>query len=680
MSTHKTEDIRNIALVGHFGSGKTTLAEALLCKAGVIPAMGSVEKGTTVCDTDPEEKEFQHSLAAAVVSLEHEGKHINLIDTPGLPGFLGRTYSVLPAVETVAMVINAETGIETMTRRLMAWSADEHFCRVIVINKMDTGTGNLAGLVEELQASFGKECIPINLPSKDGTGVVDCFFSTPEEAAFSSPADVHAALVEQVVELDEDLMNVYLEDGDIEPEKLHDVFEQALREGHLIPICFVSATTGAGVPDLMDFIAKLAPNPREGNPHPFGRQQDEDQPPIPIEPDPGKHVIAHVFKIIHDPFMGKMGVFRIHQGTITKETQIFVNDGKKSVRAAHLLRMQSSEHKEVEKGVPGDICALAKIDDVHLNAILHSSHGEDYVRLSAGNLPPPVEGLAIENKVVGEEQKLVDGLSKLTAEDPCLVVEREPGTGEQVLRGLGEFHLRIALTRLSKRYNVEVETRQPKIAYRETITAEAEGHHRHKKQSGGSGQFGEVYLRVAPVERGDGFAFENKVVGGSIPSQFIPAVEKGVKQAIDGGGIAGYPVHDVAVQVYDGKHHEVDSQEASFIMAGKRAFVDALKKAKPIILEPIVTLDVTVPSTMMGDIIGDISGRRGRVQDTETHSDGTVVVTGLVPMGELADFPVRLKSMTAGEGSYSLSFSHYDPVPPHIQQELVRAYKPVEEA
>ena len=680
MSSYNTENIRNIAFVGHSGSGKTTLVEALLHKAGVIPSMGSVEAGNTVCDADPQEKEYRHSLSAAVVGFNHKQCHFNLVDTPGLPDFVGQTFTALPAAETIAIVVNAQAGIEMMTRRLMDWAGDEHFCRMIVINKIDSADVDLNALLDQLKEAFGKEVIPLNLPTEDRSKVVDCFFDTPSVDAIASPAEVHASLVEQVVEMDEETMNTYLEEGDVPAEKLHDPFEKALREAHILPVCFVSATTGAGVEELLDVLRRLGPNPKEGNPHPFKNLQGSEATPIAVDPDPDKHVVAHVFKVTHDPFVGKLGIFRIHQGIVTKDTQLFVDDHRRATRVAHLLRVRGKQYEEADVGLPGDICAVGKFDDMRLNAILHNSHDEDYVRLSSGKLPPPVAGLAIVPRNRGDEKKLADALEKLTGEDPCLIVEHVETSHETVLRGLGELHLRIALERMKNVYNVEVDTHPPAIAYRETIAANAEGHHRHKKQSGGAGQFGEVYLRVEPLPRGEGFEFVDAVVGGNIPRQFIPAVEKGVRQAIIGGAIAGYPVHDVRVTVYDGKHHPVDSQEVSFIMAGKKAFVDALQKANPIILEPIVTVYITAPSHFMGDIAGDLSGHRGRISNTEVQPGGQLMlVTGQAPLAELTDFPVRLKSLTGGEGSCTMEFSHYEALPAHLQQKLVAAYNPHEE-
>ena len=475
-------------------------------------------------------------------------------------------------------------------------------------------------------------------------------------------------------------MELYLEQGaELEAEQLHAPFEKALREGHLIPVCFVSARTGAGIRELLDIIARLMPNPMEGNPPEFFKGEGQAAVPVEVNPSPDEHVIAHVFKVSVDPFVGRLGVFRIHQGTVESGSQLYVGDARKPFKVAHLLQLQGKEHMEITKGIPGDICAVAKIEEIHFDAVLHDSHDEDHYHLRSMECPPPMHGLAVSTTRRGDEQKLSESLQKLSAEDPCIRVEHRVALNETVLLGMGNFHLRVLLERMKEQYNVEVETHPPSIAYRETITAAAEGHHRHKKQTGGAGQFGEVFLKVEAMDRDAGFEFQNKVVGGSIPSQFIPAVEKGVRQVLENGAIAGYPMQDVKVIVYDGKFHPVDSKEIAFVTAGKKAFVDAISKANPIILEPIVNIEVTAPGDAMGDITGDISGMRGWINGTTALPNNRIAISGQVPLSELTNYQSRLKSITGGEGSYTMEFSHYDSVPPKTQQELAAAYKPREE-
>jgi elongation factor G len=670
---------RTIALVGQTAAGKTSLVESLLCKAGAIGAPGSLERGTTVCDFDPLERRAQHSLNSAVVHFGHREVRIHLIDTPGYADFVGQSMTALEAVDTAAVVINAQVGIEMMTTRMMDWAARRRLCRMIIVNKIDAQGIDLPGLVAQIQAAFGRECLPLNLPAARGTEVLDCFFNPAaqpgHDADFSSVERAHRALVEQVVEVDPAFVERYLDDGDIDPRELHAPLEQALREGHLIPICFVSARNGAGVAELLDVMDRLLPNPAEGNPPQFYRGEGAEARELHAETDPSKHVIAHVFKVTVDPYVGKMGIFRIHQGTVTKDSQLYIGDGRKPFKVGHLFMLRGKDHIEVQRGMPGDICAVAKVDEMHFDAVLHDAAEDDRLHLKPLEFPVPVHGLAIEPKRRGDEQRMWEILQKLIDEDPCLKVEHVVTTNETVVYGLGELHLRSLLDRMGETYKCEVHTRPPRIAYRETITAPAEGHHRHKKQSGGAGQFGEVYLRVEPLSRGAGFEFVDQVKGGTIPSQFIPAVEKGVRHALDSGVIAGFPVKDLRVVVYDGKSHSVDSKDIAFATAGRKAFIDAVQKARPIVLEPIVKVEITAPEDAMGDITGDLSSKRGQVSGTHAVQAGSMTVSGQVPLSELNGYQARLNGMTGGQGRYTLELSHYEAVPPTVQQQLMGQYK-----
>ena len=680
MPNYRTEDIRNITLVGHSGSGKTTLVEALLAKSGKIGEAGTIERGTTTTDHDPLEKEYQHSLDSAIASLEFEGIHVNMIDTPGFPDFRGPALTGMAATETTALVINAHNGIELSTRRLMRRAKRRRLCRIIVINKIDQPGANLNRVVDQIREEFGPECLPINLPAENMATVRDCFFGTEGETDIQSLAEAHEAIIDQVVETNEALMEKYLEGAELSREELHDAFEQALREGHLVPICFTSAISGAGLGEFLRLCKRLLPNPAEGNPPPILKGEGKDAAAAEVIPDPDGHVIAHVFKITNDPFVGKMSIFRIYQGTVRPDTQLLIGDGRKPFKVGHLFKLQGGKHEEVDLGIPGDICAVAKVDEIYYDAILHDSHDEDNFHLKPLDFPQPMYGLAVKPKSRGQEQKLAQSIQKLTEEDPCFIVEHNQELNETVIRGLGEHHMRVMLERMSSRYNVEVETRPPRIAYRETITRPAEGHYRHKKQTGGAGQFGEVFLRVRPLGRGEGFEFHNKVVGGAIPTSLIPAVEKGVRQILEEGAIAGYQMQDLAVEVYDGKFHPVDSKEIAFVIAGRNAFLDAIHNAGPQILEPIVSVDVTVPDSVMGDVTGNLAGRRARISGTESLSGGQVTVKADMPLSALSDYHTELKSMSQGQGSFTMEFSHYDPVPHAVQQELEAAYKPREEA
>ncbi len=681
MSDYNAEDVRNIALTGHSGAGKTTLVEALLAATGVIPEPGSVERGTTVCDYDALEKEQQHSLDVAVTGFNAHGKHINLIDTPGFPDFIGRSLSVLAAVETAALVINAESGVESVTQRMWKAADNRNLCRLIIVNKIDADGVDLAGLTTQIRDIFGSECLPINLPAEGGKRVIDCFFQPSGEGAdFSTVEEAHSQIIDQVVEVDEELMELYLEQGqDLKPEQLHDPFEEALREAHLIPICYVSAKTGAGIAELLNILVRLMPNPAEGNPPPYMKGEGAKIEPVTVRPDPSLHALAHVFKVINDPFRGKIGVFRIHQGRITPNSQLFVGDARKPFKVNRLFRVHGNELIEVDEGVPGDILAMARVEDIHFDAVLHDSHDEDHHHLRTIECPVPLYGLAVTPAKRGDEQKLTDALRKLQDEDACFHLEHNASANETIMRGMGELHLKVLLRRLSEQFHVEVDTKPPSIAYRETITAKAEGHHRHKKQTGGAGQFGEVYLRVEPLERGAGFEFVDAIVGGVIPGQFIPSVEKGVRQVLQEGAVAGYPLQDVRVSLYDGKFHPVDSKDIAFATAGRKAFLDAVEKAKPVILEPIVKIRITAQDSAMGDLAGDLSSRRGRINGSEAKTGGRIAIDGEVPLAELEGYESRLKSLTGGEGTYSIELSHYDPVPANIQKQLMDAFERAED-
>ena len=681
MSAYTTVDIRNVALAGHAGAGKTSLFEALLQAGGAIQAAGAIERGNTVSDFDDQEKERQHSIHSSIASVDAAGCHLNLIDTAGYADFRGETLSALAAVETCAVVVNATSGIEHGTRRLMDYAKLRGLARMLVVNRIDMEDIDLAGLVAALRDEFGAECLPVNLPSEHGKNVVDCFFAHDGTSDLGPVADAHQQIIDQVVEINERLMGRYLEDGEekLIPEDLHNAFEQCLREGHLVPICFTSARSGAGVAEWLQIAQKLLPHPGEANPPPFTKGTGTDATPVEAKPDPGAHVIADVFKIINDPFVGKLAVFRVWQGTVRKDSQLFIDDGKKPFKVGHLLKLQGKDHIEIEQAIPGDIAGVAKVEEIHFDAVLHDSHDEDAIRLQPLKFPLSMFGLAVEPRHKGQDQKLATALARLAEEDPCLAVEHNKELNETVVRGLSDLHLKLTLARMQAKYGVEVITHPPRIAYRETIGASAEGHHRHKKQTGGAGQFGEVFLRVEPLPRGSGFEFVDQVKGGAIPYNFMPAVEKGVRQALEQGVVAGYPVVDLRVVVYDGKHHSVDSKEIAFIQAGKKAVQAAVQAARPSVLEPIVNVEIAAPEQNIGDITGDLASRRGQVSGTASAAGGLAVLAQ-APLSELSSYQSRLNSLTGGQGRYTLAFSHYEPVPPPVQAQLASQYRVKDES
>ena len=677
MSKYTTESLRSVALVGHGAAGKTSLAEALLFATGAISAKGSVEKGNTVADFDAQEKEAGHSLTSAVVNFAYDDTRVHLIDTPGYPDFSGQAIAALAGVDTALIVVNAQTGVELMTERMMRYAADRKLCRMIVINKIDADNLDLPGLVADIRDRFGKQCMLLDLPAHGAADVVEVLENDAGDADFESVAAAHRALIDQIVEEDEDLLAQYLEDGaDPSAVALHAPFEKALREGHLIPILFTSAKTGAGIKELLHVLASLAPNPAEGNPPPFYKGEPGDvTEPSHAAPDADKHVLAHVFKVVADPYMGKIGVFRVHQGTMKKDMQLFVGDSKRPIKVGHLYLLQGKDSIEVDELLPGDIGAIAKVDDIDFDCVLHDSHDEDHIHLVPLEFPKPMAGLAVETKKKGDEQRLFDILGKLAMEDPTFVVERHPTSNETVVRGLGEIHLKAKLARMAGQYKLDVDTKPPRIPYCETITGSAEAMYRHKKQSGGAGQFGEVHLRIEPKGRGEGFEFVDAVKGGVIPGVFMAAVEKGIRQGLEGGVVAGYAVDDLKVTVFDGKTHAVDGKEVAFTIAGRKAVIEAIRGAKPIVLEPIVSIEIVVPETAIGDLTGDLSGRRGHITGTDGRGRGMAAITGEVPLAELNDYQSRLKSLTGGQGSYTIEFARYAAVPGNIQQQLASKFQ-----
>ncbi|TKB51762.1 elongation factor G [Ferrimonas aestuarii] len=673
MPRYHTEQIRNMALMGHTGSGKSTLIEALLYRAHAIGDKGRVEKGTNHADFTAQERAHHHSLEPSFLSFDHNNHHINLIDTPGLSDFFGRAMLPLPAVESVLLVVHGDRGIEAVTQRAFEQARHQGKAVIIVINHIDGHLDKLEALVDEIQTRFGNACLPLNLPTPDGQVVVDCYFEpeTDQTTLFSDVTSIHDELVDTVLEEDEALMELYLEQGEsLSPEQLHAPLESALRQGHLVPICFASAETETGLVNLLRVITDVLPSPLEGTPPQFLKGFGDEEQPVTISQKHEDHVLAHVFRVGIDPFVGKMGVVRLHQGTMEAGMRLLIGDGRKPVKVNHLFKLQGKEQLELDRAVPGDILGLAKVDGLDVDAILHDSHDEDLYHMPRLEMPQPIFGLAVKAKKRGDEQKIAEVLHKLVAEDPSLHIEHQETQNETVLQGLGDLHVQIALEKANQVFNVDMDTAKPTVAYRETITASAEGHHRHKKQTGGAGQFGEVQLRIEPLGRGEGFQFESQVVGGAIPSQFIPAIEKGVKEAMSQGFLAGFPLQDIKVIVLDGKHHAVDSKEIAFVAAGKKAFLEAVSQASPVILEPLVDMHVIVPQDKMGDITGDLSAHRAMVCGTDALDNSHVDINVEAPLAALDDYATRLKAMTGGEGHYSMTFNRYEVAPPNVQQEL----------
>lgn len=692
MPAYTTAQIRNVLIVGHAGAGKTSLVDAMLFASGAKAHKGNVTDGSSFSDFDKLEVQHRQSIYSAVLHADHKDCRINLIDAPGSPDLLGAAIACLAAVETVAVVISATAGIEVVSRKMMEQARERNLPRAIIVNKIDQASPDqLAALVEAIRETFGAECIPINLPFGGNAGVVDCLLNAEGKSDFDTVKRVHAQMLDQIVEMDDNLLEKYL--GGEEPDytALHNPFERAMDEAHIVPILFADAKNHVGIVELLDAIAMHFPSPLEGNLRPFltGEGEDDRSNERPFEywNDPEKPLVAHVFKVTTDPFVGKLAVFRVHQGKVTGQSQVYIGHNKKSIKLGHIFHLQGKEHKEVNEIIAGDIGAVAKIEELHYNDVLHDDHALDSVHLKPQSFPSSMFGLAIIPKARGDEQKIGVQLTKIAEEDQTFSWHVDRQTHELVVNGLGELHLKLVLERLASR-GISVDTKPPKISYLETCLQNAEGHHRHKKQTGGAGQFGEVYLRIEPMtgdsphatkNGGTGFEFVDEIFGGAIPGQFVPAIQKGVHEAMEHGVIAGHPIKDVRVIVYDGKHHPVDSKEVAFKSAGKWAFIDAFRKAKPALLEPIVTMEVTVPEDKMGAITGDLSGKRGRIMGTDILPGGLAKINAEVPLSEVLTYQSQLKSVTGGQGSYSMDLARYEPAPPHIASKVTSEFKLAED-
>lgn len=687
MSKHKVEDIRNIALCGHGASGKTSLADKLLVKTGAVAIEPSVDAGTSICDFDAEEKAHKRTIEASIVHFTHAGKRFNLIDTPGYSDFIGQTIGSLRGVDTAVIVINAHSGIEVNTRRVFKEAEKAGVGRIIAINKMDEHNIDFPALVERIRDTFGSQCVLFNVPLGHGTdfkGVTSTLLPTGKaEGALINPAEIHTALIESIIEVDEELMVKYFEGEEPTAEQLASLIVRAVAAGTLIPIMCCSARSGHGLAELLDALVQCALPPTA-----VARKAKKDGAEIEIKADPSGPLIAQVFKTRIDPFVQKLSYIRIYSGTMKKDENVPTTGARKGVKLGPLLEVQGAETKPIDSASAGDIIAIAKMED------LHTGNSLGVAELPKLEFPTPMVGLAVTPKSRNDEAKLSASLHKIVEEDSTFRLDRDSQTKELVMTGMSELHLLIIRERLHRRDKLDVDTRQPKIPFRETIQTTAEGSYRHKKQSGGRGQFGEVHIRMYPFPRGtkpedfctkdrfphykefhyddhNNFIWINTVVGGTIPTNFLPAIEKGFKERMEKGVIAGHMVQDIAVEVHFGKHHEVDSSEAAFKIAGSMAFRNVFQQARPALLEPVVKMEITVPEANVGDIYSDMSSRGGRVQGSDAAGGGYQTVRCEVPLREVTTYARTLSSVTGGQGSFSMDFSHYDVMPGNIQQEII---------
>jgi elongation factor G len=675
------EKIRNVALVGHGGSGKTSLAEALLFITGATTRQGSVDQGTSLLDYDPEEQERKISLGLSVASVDWNGHRINLIDTPGYADFSGDARAALRAADLALFVISGVDGVEVQTEILWRVAAEEGIPRALFVTKLDRERSSFGRVLTQLREVFGKRVAPIQVPigeeanlrgvvrvvsgksfvygPDDRSGTIS---GTPPPEVARLVEETHTALVESVVETDDELMERYFEGEEPSPELIVSTVHKGMLKGEIFPVLVGAASRRIGVDTLCEFLVDFAPNPLERSLPPTSGGEA-----IPVRVD--GPALAYVFKTISDPFVGRISLFRVYSGTISPDQDLEIARGG-HVRMHNLFYLMGKEHLEAKSLVCGDLAAVAKAENVHAGDTLHAPGIR--LQLAPVSFPRPVTQMAISPRSQHDEEKLSTALQRMLEEDPTLRVDRNPETGQTVLSGLGDTHLDVTIARIHRKFGVEVETSLPKIPYRETITGSAEAEGKHKKQSGGRGQFGVANVKFAPRPRGSGYEFVDAVKGGAIPRQFIPAVDKGIQEALTRGILAGYPVIDLSAEVYDGKYHAVDSDELSFRMAGIQAVRSAAPGLRAVLLEPIMRVTIRVPEEHTGDVIGDLNAKRGRVLGMD--SDGTArVIEAEVPMAEIQRYAADLRSMTSGRGTFELEFDHYAEMPNQEASKVIAA-------
>ncbi len=690
MKRHSSDRIRNVAVCGHGGTGKTSLVEAMLFAAKAIERLGRVEEGTTTTDFDAEEIRRRITISAALAPLEWQDHKINLIDTPGYPDFIGEVSGALRAVESIALTVDAVAGVEVQTEKIWALAARASASRLVIVTRMDRENASFARAVDSLQQKFGRQLVPLQSPigSEGGfSGVVDLVTMQASGDAGAIPRDkipadaleaataMRERLVEAVAETDERLTEVYLEQGQLADDALTQGLHAAVRAGTLVPVLCVAATRGRGVTPLLDALVRLLPAPTERDP--IGAHNGKGT-AVPVAPDPAGPLAAQVWKTMADPYVGKLSYFRVFSGVLKSDAQVW-NAGKGKVeRIGQLLQLRGKHQEPAAEFPAGDIGAVAKLADAATGDTLTDK--DKSVALEPIEFPKPAIAMAVQPKSKADEDKLGSALARLVEEDHTLATLRANEMHQTILAGMGESHLEIVADRLKRKFGVEVTLSLPRVAYRETVRAHARVQGKHKKQSGGRGQYGDCWIELDPAGRGGGYEFVDKVFGGAIPRQYIPAVEKGVNDAMHEGIVAGYPVVDVKVTLVDGSYHDVDSSEMAFKIAGSMAFKRAMQEAKPVLLEPIGTVAVHVPDDQMGDIIGDLNSKRGHIQGMEPGGDGTTTVRAQVPMAEMLRYASDLRSLTGGRGTFELEFSHYAEVPSQIADKVTAEARKQKEA
>jgi elongation factor G len=688
MAHESPKRIRNVALVGHRGSGKTSVNEALLFEAGAINRLGSVADGTTVSDSASDEKSREMSISASLSSFRWDDRKINLIDTPGEPSFIADALAALRVVEGAVFVINGVMGAEVTTSRLWERASDLGLARILFVNMLDRERADFFRALDSLKQAFGQHVVATEIPigkEHELQGVIDLIdmkgyrydgaarenceeIEIPEELR-AQAEEYREKLMDEVAEVSEALMERYLEGEEISHEETVSALKQGVTEGHLFPVTCGAATRNLGINRLLDAFVEDLPSP--------AKRGTIDLDGVALEPDESKDTVAFVFKTLADPYAGRVNLFRVYQGVLKHDSQVHNCRAHVKERIGQLLVPQGKESEHADEFGPGDIGAVAKLKETHAGDVLAARDMECPLRLPA--MPRPVMAFAIEAKAKGDEEKMGQALRRLQEEDPTIDFHRDSETGEQILAGITQIHVEVIVDRMKDRFGAEVELHSPHVPYREAIKGSAKAHARYKKQTGGRGQFADCHIEIEPAPDGEGLDFVNAIKGGVIPGGFIPAVEKGVREAMRSGTVAGYPIQDVRVKLFDGQHHSVDSSEMAFKICGSMAFKDAMERAQPTLMEPIMTVTVTVPEEYVGDVIGDLNSRRGRPLGMEPKGSVTEIKAE-VPMAEMLDYAPDLRAITGGQGEYSMDLARYEEVPGHVAQQVVQQAQQEQEA
>jgi elongation factor G len=691
---HKgAQRIRNIAIVGHRGSGKTSLNEALLFEAGVVNRLGTVGDGSTVSDSEPDEQEREMSISASLSSFEFEDRKLNLIDTPGDPSFVADALTALSVCESAIFCVNGVMGVEVSTGRLWERAAERGLARLVFVNMLDRERADFFRALESLKDAFGPHVVATEIPigsEHEMRGVVDLIDMKAFEYAGAGrasateievPDEIRAQadeyrekLMDEVAENSDDLMERYLEGEEISHDEIVDALKEGVTAGTIFPVTCGVATKNLGTDRLLDALVHDLPSPAKKGAVTVRDTEGND---VEVEPDESADTIAYVFKTLADPFAGRINLFRVYSGVVKHDSQITNVRARSKERLGQLLVPQGKEMGHADEFGPGDIGAVAKLKETHSGDVLSSR--DSGISFPPLGLPGAVMAFAVEAKAKGDEEKIGSAVRRLQEEDPTIDFHRDPQTGEQIVAGLSQVHVEVIVDRMKRRFGAEVNLKPPRVPYQETIKGSAKAHGRYKKQTGGRGQFGDCHIEIAPSAQGEGFEFVNRIKGGVIPSGFIPAVEKGIVEAMQQGVVAGYPLRDVKVTLYDGSYHSVDSSEMAFKVAGSMAFKKAAEQAQPTLLEPIMEVHVVVPEDAVGDVIGDLNGRRGRPLGMEPKGAMTDIKAE-VPMAEMLSYAPDLRSITGGRGDYSMEFARYEEVPAHLAQKVISAAQTEEEA